>query len=152
MDNRNNAVTILCYNYADIHFLTHGLIHVQNFYIMSKGELIIALKQFTGTTQWYYHPLFKAFNYTDGVRFLAINAEAYWLIEFIFSHQLNPKIKALEFQVWNLVKKENGCTITVEDGNDNVIATFNLNSTDFPLEKITLWLEESTTLLLPSEH
>ena len=118
----------------------------------SKGELLTALAQFTGTTQWFYHPLFTAFNYTDGVRFLAKNAECYWLLEFIFSHQSNPKIKALEFQVWNLVKKGEGCTITIEDGNDKVIKTFNLGYTSFPLDNFTLWLEESTTLLLPSEH
>ncbi len=118
---------------------------------MSKGELLAALKQFSGTTQYYFHPLFKAFRYTDGVRFLAKNAECYWLLEFIFSHQINSKIKALDFQVWRLVRRGEGCIITIENGNKKIIETFTLNFTTFPLYSITLWME-GNVLLLPSEH
>ena len=118
---------------------------------MSKGELIIALKQFTGTTQWFYHPLFKAFKYTDGVKFLAKNAECYWLLEFIFGHQTNAKIKATPFQTWKLVKQGEGCTITIDDGNGKVIKTFTLSYTSFPLDSFTLWMIDGV-LLLPSEY
>ena len=63
----------------------------------------------------------KKYNYTDGVRYLAQNAECYWLLEFIFSHQLNAKIKREPFQVWKIeVLKEGGAKIWVEDGNDKV--------------------------------
>ena len=120
-------------------------------FTMSKGELLTALKQFTGTTQWYYHPLFKAFRYTDGVRFLAKNAGAYWLLEFILSHQTNSKIKGQEYQTWKLVKKGNGCTITVDDGNGKIIKTFALSYTSFPLENFTIWFVNGV-LLLPSEY
>ena len=118
---------------------------------MSKGELLTALKQFTGTSQYYYHPLFKAFRYTDGVRFLAKNAECYWLLEFIFGYQTDPKIKATEFQTWKLVKKGNGCIITVDDGNGKIIKTYSLSYTSFPLDNFTLWMIEGV-LLLPSEY
>jgi len=117
----------------------------------SKGELLAALAQFTGTSQYYYHPLFKAFRYTDGVRFLAKNAECYWLLEFIFGHQSNAKIKATPFQTWKLVKQEDSCTITIDDGNGKVIKTFTLNYTSFPLNEFTLWLIDGC-LLLPSEY
>ena len=123
----------------------------KTFTYMSKGELLAALKQFSGTTQYYIHPLFKAFRYTDGVRFLAINAECYWLLEFIFSYQNNAKIKAISFQTWKLVRKGDGCTITVDDGNGKIIKSFNLNFTTFPLNSFTLWMIDKV-LLLPSEY
>ena len=67
-------------------------------------ELLTNLAQFTGTDTYYKHPLFSKYRYTDGVRYLAINAECYWLLEFIFGHQSNAKIKNTPFQVWTLVK------------------------------------------------
>jgi len=67
---------------------------------MNAEELLRNLMQFTGTTQWYRNPLFPSFTYTDGVQFLAENAGCYWLIDFIFSHQLDVKIKNAPFQVW----------------------------------------------------
>lgn len=118
---------------------------------MSKSELLTALAQFTGTTQWYYHPLFKAYRYTDGIRFLAQNAGAYWLLEFILSHQSNAKIKATSFQSWKLVREGEGCIITVDDGNKNEIETFQINYTDFPLDSIRIWMVDDV-MLLPSEY
>ena len=118
---------------------------------MSKGELLAALAQFSGTTQWYFHPLYKAFRYTDGVRFLAKNAECYWLLEFISSHQNNAKIKATPFQTWKLVRKGSGCTITIDDGNGKIIKSFSLSFTTFPLNSFTLWMIDKV-LLLPSEY
>ena len=35
---------------------------------MKTGKLLEALKSFTGTQQYFFHPLFKAFKYTDGVK------------------------------------------------------------------------------------
>jgi len=90
-------------------------------------ELLTSLAQFTGTSTYYKYPLFPKFRYTDGVRYLAINAECYWLLEFIFGHQSNTEIKKTPFQVWKLVKHGDKATITIEDGNDNVIKTFELN-------------------------
>ena len=36
---------------------------------MTAAELKTALKQFSGTEQWFRHSLFRAHRYTDGVRF-----------------------------------------------------------------------------------
>jgi len=120
---------------------------------MSKGELLTALAQFTGTTQWYKHPLFSKFVYTDGVRFLAQNAGggAYWLLEFIFSNQTNSKIQAEGFQVWKLSVEDSNATLKVEDGNDNEVISYKIGYTDFPLNDFTLWMINGA-LLLPSEY
>ena len=111
-------------------------------------QLLKNLAQFSGTQTYYKHPLFSKFRYTDGVRYLAINAECYWLLEFIFGHQSNAKIRKTPFQVWKLVKDGDKATITIEDGNDNLVKTFKLNYTSFPLEEYTLWMIDGVLLLL----
>ena len=118
---------------------------------MKKGKLLEALKSFTGTQQYFFHPLFKAFKYTDGVRFLAKNAGCYWLLELIFSHQTFAAIKGEEFQKWTLQKKEDACTVTVSDGNGNHIKTIEISFTDFPLQEFNLWFCDGV-LLLPNEY
>ena len=113
---------------------------------------LIQLHQFTGAEQWYKHPLFPKYLYTDGTRHVAQNAEAYWLIEKIFSLQLREDIQAKLFQVWRLnVNGDNAATLTVEDGNDNEVYSEALSYTDFPAVGITLWFTDNV-LLLPSEY
>ena len=109
------------------------------------------LKQFTGTEQWYRNPLFPKYLYTDGVKYLAEQAGAYWLIDYIFSNQMLPEIKAQEFQVWNIQVNDGRAIIRVEDGNDNLVKKFNLNYTDFPLKDFSLWFVNNV-LMLTSEY
>lgn len=55
------------------------------------------------------------------------------------------------FQVWKLVvNKDHSATIIVEDGNDKVLHTSQLEFTTFPEEGITLWCVDKV-ILLPSE-
>ena len=119
--------------------------------MQQPAQLLNNLAQFTGTTQWFKHPLFSKFRYTDGVRYLAINAECYWLLEFIFSHQIDEAIKDISFQVWKLIKDGSKAIITIEDGNDTVIKTFSIPFTTFPLKEYSLWMIEGV-LLLKSEY
>ena len=39
------------------------------------------LRQFTATEHWYRHPLNRAVLYTDGAKFVAERAGAYWLLD-----------------------------------------------------------------------
>jgi hypothetical protein len=112
-----------------------------------------SLNQFTGTRQWFRHPLYRKFLYTEGVQFVARNGEAYWLIEAIFSHQGNPKVNQEPFQVWKLTVDEELRTavLVCEDGNDNELLQQVIPFTDFPLSEIRFFLEDGV-LLLPSEH
>lgn len=118
---------------------------------IEPNQLLSELAYFTGTTQWYYHPLFKSFRYTDGIKYLAKEAECYWLLEHIFSNQMLPEIKSQEFQVWKILVEDSKATIRVEDGNDNLIKEFKIPYTDFPLPEYTLWFVDSV-LLLKSEY
>lgn len=114
---------------------------------LKPEQLLAELRHFTGTTQWYRNPIFANCLYTDGVKFLADNAGAYWLIDYIFSHQMTPKIKAEAFQVWKISMEENMATISVEDGDKNVIKKFDPIYSDFPLREFTLWFTEGVLLL-----
>lgn len=114
------------------------------------------LQQFTGTSRWYRHWLFRNYLYTDGVQYLAEKAGAYWLIDTILSHQQDKRLTSNDelayFQCWTLnVKGDNSAQLICDDGNKNIILTQELEFTDFPLPTITLWLEHKV-LLLPSEH
>ena len=119
--------------------------------MLNPTELLQNLRQFSGTGVYYKHPLFPKFRYTEGVRYLAINAECYWLLEFIFGNQSIKAIKETFFQVWKLEKNGDKATITIEDGNDNTVKTFTLTYTSFPLKTYTLWMIEGV-LLLKSEY
>lgn len=110
------------------------------------------LQQFTGSETFYRNPLFSKFIYTEGVKFLAERAGAYWLLDHIFIHHTLPVLKGQHFQTWKIKVAENETAlITVEDGNHNKLASFPLAYTDFPLEEFTLWLVDNT-LMLPSEY
>lgn len=66
-------------------------------------HLLQTLRTFTGTVNWYRHQLFRQFTYTDGIQFLATEAECYWLIDRIFALQYEQlAVKTEPFQVWEL--------------------------------------------------
>jgi hypothetical protein len=110
---------------------------------------MIDLSHFHGTENWYRHSLVRKMLYTDGVQYLAEKASAYWLLDKIACMQLDATVGQHEFQVWKLDTK--ALTINVEDGDGGEVYSEKLTFTDFPLEKIELWVE-GNVILLPSEH
>jgi hypothetical protein len=118
------------------------------------------LRQFTGTSQWYrWSILFRNCVLTDGTRYLAEQAGAYWLMDAIASHQPKALKNAnlRDFQVWTLtVKDKTGVLECREDSDTKPIITQMIPYTDFTLEKIELWCnpmdETVRCILLPSEH
>lgn len=115
-------------------------------------NLLQDLKDFTGSETFYRHGLYRKFVYTEGVRYLAEHAGAYWLLDYIFSKQGIKAIGKEGFQAWIIrVRENNGAVIVLEDGNKNEIVRFNIPFTDFPLKEFTLWFIGGT-LLLPSEY
>jgi hypothetical protein len=121
---------------------------------MDKTDIAVLkaeLKNYGGADRFYRNPLFRGYVYTEGVKYLAEMTEAYWLIDYILSNQIDLKLIMQPFQVWKMVVQDDSAAITVEDGNDNEIASFTIGYTDFPLEEIILWVVDKT-LLLPSEY
>lgn len=116
------------------------------------GAFKAALHQFTGSEVFYRHSLFRGYVYTEGVQYMAEKAGAYWLVDHILSNQVLAVLKDQPFQVWQIkVNEDESAGITVEDGNDMELTSFQIDYTDFPLEEMTLWLIDQT-LLLPSEY
>jgi hypothetical protein len=117
--------------------------------ILNKADLA----QYTGSENWYRHAINRAVLFTDGAKYVADQAGAYWLLDEIAIIQPHSaRVAAEEFQVWKLaVKPDHRGVLTCEDGNDNVVYTKEIEYTDFPPEGITLWFTNNT-ILLPSEY
>lgn len=119
---------------------------------ISPKTLIENLSQFTGTSQ--YYRISRTTLLTDGAYFLAEHAGAFWLMLAFASYlnQLNPDDW---FAVLKLHVIESSALLRLEDGNDNLIASQQIEYTDFPLSNIVLyacWDSENWVLMLPSEY
>lgn len=123
-----------------------------------ESALARDLDQFTGTAEYHrWSLLFNNFVLTDGVNFLAGQAGAYWLVDAIASHIGSYKDEG--FAVARLTKELVGWTLTIDDGNDNILASQEIEYSDFPLDEITLFVapQESPAgtlwvIMLPSEY
>jgi hypothetical protein len=111
------------------------------------------LNQFTGTENWYRHGINRNVLFTDGAKYLADRAGAYWLLDEIAIIQPHDKrIAAEEFQAWKLVvRPDHTALLTCDDGNGRVVFRKEIAFTDFPLDDITLWFENNV-IYLPSER
>jgi Family of unknown function (DUF6876) len=112
-----------------------------------------ALRQFTGSEQWYRHGLVRSVLFTDGAKYVADSAGAYWLLdEIAFAQKGEPAVAAEGFQLWKLaVKPDQTGTLTCEDGNGRAVFMKALAYTDFPAEGVELYFIDNT-ILLPSEY
>ncbi|HXB41247.1 MAG TPA: hypothetical protein VNZ49_11945 [Bacteroidia bacterium] len=119
-----------------------------------KQEILNNLALFTGTEN--YHRHMGNIIITDGAKFFAENCAAFWLLDLIFSVQTISEVRNQEMQVCKLkMTSESTATVTIEDGNDNVLYTQEIPFTDFPLNEITLWAnmnDRHRVILLPSEY
>lgn len=110
------------------------------------------LSGFIGTENYYRHSLNRSLLYTDGVKFLAERAGAYWLIDAIAIANALPALKAEPFQSWKLtVSPGKSGLLVCEDGNSRSLWTERMQYTDFPLPEITLFCTDNV-LMLTSEY
>jgi hypothetical protein len=111
------------------------------------------LMQFTGSEQWYRHGINRAVLFTDGAKYVADTAGAYWLLDEIALIQTqNKRVVAQEFQLWKLVvRPDQTATLTCDDGNGNVVYAKEIEYTDFPLNEISFYFTNNV-IYLPSEH
>lgn len=111
-------------------------------------ELKEKLKTFTGTENYYKY--IGGLLLTEGVKFMAEECGAFWLLDILASYQI--KFKNIPFQIWNLRKDGDKAKVTLkEDSNCPILAEQEIEYTDFPLEEIELWLINGV-VLLPSEY
>jgi hypothetical protein len=118
-------------------------------------EITQELANFYGGSEQCYRHYSRAFNYSEGIKYLATKANCYWLLDAIASWQLSPKVKKSRmnegFQIWELTRTTgNQAILTGAWDTDKIVVTQEIEYTDFPLPKIKLWLTDEF-LCLPSE-
>jgi len=122
------------------------------------------LRHFTGDLIRYQHPTQPCVIYTPGVRYVAEQADAYWLIDAIASYfvgdpmklaiQSDPRLASLQF--WRIDVTGHSAKLTATADQDvEPFVTQHIEFTDFPLEQLDIWAGfdgSYWTLYLPSEH
>lgn len=130
------------------------------------AQLQAELQQFIGDLQRYRHPLNQRVLYTPGVKYLADEAGAYWLIDtiasWIGSHLFNEAVQRDQrlqtLQFWKLavdLQEHKAVLTAVADSGEPAFITQQIGFTDFPLAEQTLYAGfdgRYWTIYLPSEH
>jgi hypothetical protein len=121
----------------------------------------IVLDQFTGTEHWYRHGLARNVTYTDGVKYVAEQAGAYWLIDIIaIAQKLDAKCCREPFQHWTIDVQDDASAVVVgDDGNGNQLYRQAVAWTDFPSKRFEFYCCEDRTspdinrvIMLTSEY
>lgn len=121
---------------------------------MNAEQIVASLSHFTGTES--YFRTHKHVLLTDGVQFLAVEAECFWLIDVIASHL--PAVPTDEyFCIATLARNGEGAHFELI--NDvpatRFYATQVIEYTDFPLDSIKLYCSragDQWVIMLPSEY
>lgn len=111
--------------------------------------------QCTGTEHYYTH-FTKVCFFTDGVKSIADQYQAYWLIDVIASYQIKKSIKSKPFQIWTITSTQSKATIEMrQDSDQPVLVRQQIPFTNFPEGRLQMYyIGDSTNkvLLLPSEY
>lgn len=134
---------------------------------VQPGGLESELAHFTGSQEFYQHTMSRSVVFTEGMRYLAEKAGAFWLIDAIASHLVTSerirhevalqgglatlfwKLEKLEGGTWRLTCRTDGYPYGTE------IARQEIEYSDFPLDEIKIWTGFDMvrwTIYLPSEH
>ena len=121
---------------------------------MTKNSktLLDNLAQFTGTER--YYRINRKCVLTDGAKYLAETAGAYWLMDAAASYLLELGTDDW-FVVVRLVVNNDNALLTLEDGNGGIRARQEIPYTDFPLPEQIIyaaWDGEHWVMMLPSEY
>ena len=119
----------------------------------NQQQLVSDLAQFTGTNG--YYRMYANFYLTDGTKYLAEKAECFWLFDLYWSHIMSIVPSKNEFTVLKMTVQKSSAYVSIEDGNDNVLASQFVDYTDFPLPSITLyccWYGDGWVAMLTNEY
>ncbi|HEA29928.1 MAG TPA: hypothetical protein ENH91_08030, partial [Leeuwenhoekiella sp.] len=96
--------------------------------------------------------------YTEGIKYLAEEANCYWLITdaSVIAKSLMNQSYFITIDFERLSEKDqeaNGCEAKLKycDGNDNLFEVHRYNVTDFPLDELRLFFVDGC-LMLPGEY
>jgi hypothetical protein len=110
------------------------------------------LSHFSGTEK--YYRISRRHLLTDGTKYLAEEAECFWMMDAIASHL--SEIGTEDWFVLIRVQVTGDRAVMIyEDGNSQEHARQEIPYTDFPMTSITLyacWNQENWVIMLPSEY
>jgi hypothetical protein len=126
----------------------------------TASEITSGLSNFYGTQGYHRLTLSPKLLATDGVRWLAENAECFWLLDEIANAQSLPVIqrnqRLQEMQFWTLEVTGSKAVLTCEEDSDMPVWSKNIDYTDFPLNTIKLYVapldETRFVVMCPSEY
>ena len=110
------------------------------------------LSHFTGTEK--YYRIGRRHLLTDGTKYLAEEAECFWVMDAIASH-LSEIVTADWFVHVRIAVNTSRATMVYEDGNGSEHARKEIPYTDFPIQAISLyacWDGVHWVIMLPSEY
>ncbi|WP_179376300.1 DUF6876 family protein [Winogradskyella wichelsiae] len=115
------------------------------------------LQHFCGTEMVFKIPLIGT-RLTDGLKYLANEAECFWLIKdaSVIAKSLSHRSEFITINFKRLPEKEQfekqcEAIINYSDGNGTIFETHRYSVTDFPLDELRLFFVDNT-LVLPSEY
>lgn len=108
------------------------------------------LSQFIGTEHWWRHPLVAGMTYTDGVRYFADKAKAWWFVDDTII-EFAGKQRMSGFLAITLKVENEKATITITNGDGEVNATKQVDYTDCPAGEYKFFFT-GDVLMLTSEY
>lgn len=112
------------------------------------------LSNFSGSEGYFFQPMFKSIDYTDGIKFINANG-ANWLVVKALAMIQCEKLMAKHdnFLCIRCNVKDKSATFVIENGDEKVIYTEKIEYTDLPCD-ITMFCEMGMkpVLMLASEH
>lgn len=118
--------------------------------MITADELTNKLSHYYGTEGYYSHPLSKNMMYTDGVQAFAELAGAYWLLD-IMATEVAPLLNTEDFLSIELIVANSKGKLFVDDGNDAILFTREIEFTDCPTGTWKFFMTDDV-LMLPSEY
>lgn len=110
------------------------------------------LSMFTGSEN--YYRLSRRHLLTDGTKYVAETASAFWIMDAVASHLCEIGTNDC-FVLVRVSITDTAAVMRYEDGNGNLHAEQAIPYTDFPMTEFTLyacWDGEHWVLMLPSEY
>lgn len=103
------------------------------------------LSGFYGTENYYKNPF--GIIYTDGIKYLATELGAYWLINLVASYR--KKLQKEEFQLWKVSVTDNKVAVITcrRDTGEKPLVTQKVGYTDFPVGDFEFYVVNNVMML-----